>query len=99
MKANAEKIRHRQSAVLDKYRRQIEFVATKLGPKRVGELEKLATALYLVRQHPGESDEQLAAQMNELKPHVTVEDARTALREFHEMQREAVAIAAPGAAA
>ena len=98
-KSNADKIRHNHSAVIDNYRRQIEFVATQLGPKRVGELEKLATALYLVRQHPNESDEQLSVKMNELKPHVTVEDARTALREFHEMRREAGALVAPSVAA
>lgn len=91
--ATAKKIQENHPVTLGKYCRHVEFVATKLGPKRVGELEKLATALYLTRQHPGENDEQLSVKMNELKPHVTVEDAKTALQEFHDIQCEAMAIA------
>ncbi|MHB9026897.1 MAG: hypothetical protein ACYC7E_22410 [Armatimonadota bacterium] len=90
---NAGKIQENYSVTLGNYRQQIEFVAAKLGPMRVGELEKLATALYLVKHNPGESDEQLAEKMHELKSHVTVEDARVALHEFHGIEREATAIA------
>lgn len=68
------------------------------GPKRVGDLEKLATALYLVRTHSGKTDEQLAEEMHRLKPHLSIEDARMALREFHDLARDAERVA-PGAEA
>lgn len=92
---NAENMRNNYSVTLAKYCQQINFVATRLGPKRVGELEKLATALYLVINYSRDNadNEQLAEEMHRLKPHVTVEDARTALIEFNNLQNEAITIA------
>ncbi|MDD3927653.1 MAG: hypothetical protein PHT33_13435, partial [bacterium] len=41
---------------LGKYETQLRFVVAKLGDKRVGELEKLATALYVTKRYSKEND-------------------------------------------
>jgi hypothetical protein len=76
---NAEKLQWNYPSTIDKYIAQIEFVATKLGDKRVGELETLATALYVTLENPVKGEQELAERIHELKPHVAVEDARIAL--------------------
>jgi hypothetical protein len=52
------------------YGREIQFVVDELATRGVGELEPLATALYLTREHLGASVEQRARELNTVKPHV-----------------------------
>jgi hypothetical protein len=85
----SEKLEKNYTITLDKYHAQIEFVAAKLGNKRIGELEKLATALYVTQRFSGENSEQLAARIHELKPHVSIENAMAALQVFQAMALEA----------
>lgn len=80
--------RHRQS--VDRYRRQASFVASKVGEKAAAELERLATALYLKVRIGGEevSEEARAAALREVKPHVSEEDALTAVKAVDEWMEE-----------
>ena len=57
----------------------IRFVAAKFGKKKVAELERLATALYVQLESPDGTAKELAVEIHRLKPHVTVEQARSAL--------------------
>jgi hypothetical protein len=86
---HGEKFQGNYPVTLAKYKEQIEFVTDKLGDKRIGQLEKLATALYVTRADATKTDQQLAERINELKPHVTIEEARAALVEFHQIEDEA----------
>ncbi|MEW6046683.1 MAG: hypothetical protein AB1609_09415 [Bacillota bacterium] len=70
-------------------RRSIAFVASRIATRPVAELERLATALFVSRQQSGADEEALARRMHELKPHITVESGRQALRELEELMREA----------
>jgi hypothetical protein len=63
-----------------RYRKQIEFVANELGQMRVAELERVATAFFLTRDN-NNSVEERARQMVELKPHISLPDARAACRQ------------------
>jgi len=72
-----------------KYREQTDFVARWLSPKNVSELERLATALYVTREQPsGSSPEKRAKLLNQLKPHVSVEDALSAVRDVDQICEE-----------
>ena len=72
------------------YHAQIDFVAEKLANKRVTDLERLATALYVTHE-PGVAREQRPARINALKPHVTIQDAVAAVEEIDHLQTEAQA--------
>ena len=69
---------------------RIQFIAEVFGDRRVGDLERLATALYATREL-GESSsvERRAAFLNELKPHVPLDQAREAVAELDEIHRRA----------
>ena len=67
---------------LKKYDRQIEFVARTLGSKGVVELERLATALFVtLKDKTIHSVEERSQEITKLKPHIQLDDARTAINE------------------
>lgn len=77
----------------ERYSLAIRFVAERLAKKNVTELEKLATALYVMKQHPGSQDQdQLAEAIHSLKPHVSLDDARTALQVVGRMAEDAATL-------
>lgn len=70
---------------LGKYAPAIENVAEAIGPQTVGELERLATALYVTqreKKHHDGSVESRAKRVNWLKPHVSVEAATEAVKQI-----------------
>jgi uncharacterized protein YwgA len=66
------------------YREKIAFVAEWLGTKRVAELERLGTALYVTLTE-GAAAQDRAARIGELKPHVTPAEAQDAVAELDTM--------------
>jgi hypothetical protein len=76
------------SAVAERYGKQIEFVAKKLGRKDVKALERFATAIYVTRDLNTPQPDR-AAKLHELKPHVSIPEAEEAVREADEFLREA----------
>jgi len=65
---------------------KIEQVASKLGNKKVVELERLATALYVSRKMNGENDIDLKAdEIIRLKPHISRPNAVSALNEVSDI--------------
>ncbi|MBF0565957.1 MAG: hypothetical protein HQK89_12000 [Nitrospirae bacterium] len=67
---------------LEKYNRQLEFIAEKLSDKGVSELERLATALYVTKRIKTDcSIEERASELIRIKPHITPELAREAIEE------------------
>jgi hypothetical protein len=78
------------SKTLDNYDCLISFIAQKLGPKDVIELERLATALYVTkRASAGMSAEKRADVLTELKPHISKDIAIPAVEAADWMIREA----------
>ena len=74
---------------LARYEARLDFVAKKLGGMGVGALERLATALWVVRELPDASDPQRAARIHELKPHVSHDLALNALSRVAKMETSA----------
>ncbi|MGP0067081.1 MAG: hypothetical protein ACLQGP_26245 [Isosphaeraceae bacterium] len=85
-------LRSRYPVTLSKHAREIAFVARAFGSKGVTELEKLATALHVTREDASANGvEERARRLVELKPHVPLDQALDAVREFDRIAQEAAA--------
>lgn len=67
---------------------KLKAVTSRLGFETVQGLEKLATALMIARQAPEKDVSQRAAVLHEIKPHISLEDAKKATRSMDTMQQE-----------
>jgi len=65
-----------------------EFVARKLAPHRVADLERLATALYVTHEGSRTAKDR-AARIYELKPHISIAEAQRAVGELDQLIQEA----------
>lgn len=71
------------------YDERIKFAAEWLGNKRVSELERLSTALYVTLTEDEDMAEDRAARICELKPHVSPAEAQDAIVELDNMIADA----------
>lgn len=55
---------------IEQYGHEMQFVVEQLATRGVGQLEPLATALFLTREHPDSSIDERARELNAVKPHV-----------------------------
>lgn len=77
----SESLMKRFPKTLQKYSSHTTFISKKLGGKKVNELEKLATALYVSSVNKSNGDVQFRAQrIHDLKPHVSIEKALEATK-------------------
>jgi uncharacterized protein YwgA len=67
---------------IDKYAPEIEFVVEELATRGVGQLEPLATALFLTRKNPGASVDDRARELNTVKPHVDIPAAIQSVKQI-----------------
>lgn len=82
-------LKGRYSKTIADYKKGVNFVAQKLANKNVGELERIATAMYVSQENNSKKDQQYrAARINKLKPHVSMELALEAVIEFDRIQDE-----------
>ncbi len=65
----------------ERFRSQIEFVSAELAQMWVAELEKIATAFFLTKHGSNVSVEDRARELVELKPHISLSDARIASKQ------------------
>jgi uncharacterized protein YwgA len=86
---NVETLKGHYPKTLSNYGRHISFVAKTLGGKGVASLERLATALYVSLEDKSDATEDRAVRIHDLKPHVSLDSARNALKEFDEMRQSA----------
>ncbi len=87
--ARGEEVVERRSALIECFEEQMEFVAVRVGAKRVADLERLATALYLTpTDEPGVKLEERASELHRLKPHIPLQQARNAIETIDEWLRE-----------
>lgn len=85
---SAQVLEERSESEVAAYRPAIEFVAERLSRHDVVDLERLATALYVIRNYPDEKDKDQL--MHEHKPHITIERAAEAIEEVEGILRERV---------
>lgn len=84
-----DQIAQRFPKTLGKYEPQVTFVARKLGNKKVAELERLATALYVTKKEGLSESGPRVMRINELKPHIPVESAQEAVNAVDRLIEEA----------
>lgn len=78
-----EQIKRQFPRTLEKFEKQIDFVAQKLGEKPVSELEALSTALYVkLREQADLPTGRHAQLLRELKPHIKPDFALRAVNEL-----------------
>jgi hypothetical protein len=77
----ANVLKQRFPKTLRDYEHRVALVAEKFGNKRVVELERLATALYVLRDLGDTTDvKKCVDRIHALKPHISKEDAAGALQ-------------------
>jgi hypothetical protein len=74
---------------IEKYRDQIEFVAEQIGDKGVGELERLATTLFIAHRESIEDTGERAQRLVDLKPHISLLEARLASEQMERLAHRA----------
>lgn len=67
---------------------QIKFVANEFCEMQVVELERLATAWFVTVNHPADPEKR-ASTVNSLKPHITLEEARSAIQRVDDIAERA----------
>ncbi len=82
-------LKARVPRTLEMYRPAISFVAEKFGKRGVKDLEKISTALYVTKEARDPGCEARARRITELKPHITLDEAKEAVCFVDEMFREA----------
>lgn len=73
--------------LVTQYKSAVNFVATEISTRKVGGLERLSTTLYVRVESPDLTIEQAAQRINELKPHISITDAREAIDEIVQLQK------------
>lgn len=75
-----EQLLDHYSNFLGQFGEEIDEVVDFLGPRGVSALERLTTAVYLVKEDPEEDDEALAEELRKVKPHVSGPAAADAIK-------------------
>ncbi len=92
---NAATLKARFTKTLAMHESQIAFVADRLGSKRVVELERLATALFIWKRYAPSADaDLLATRVRFWKPHIAIGEASEAARTVARWREEALAVGA-----
>ena len=90
LSTTSELLKEKFPKTIAKHQDKVEFVAEKLAGKNVAQLERVATAMYATLEENSASDQSdRAARIHELKPHVSVEQAMEAVKEFDQIQSDA----------
>ena len=70
----------------------IEFVAKEVSIKDTRSLERISTAFFLQNKYPSYNASQIATEVNRLKPHISIPEARQAIQEVDVLTQKALAI-------
>jgi len=81
-------LQERFPKTLTKYHDELQSVAELIGSKGVGELERLGTALLLLKSHAEWDDPQISMELCRLKPHVSEPQALAAVTKVREFLSE-----------
>ncbi len=81
----SSKLRLDRQALLEQFAAKLDFIADLVASKSVVKLERLATAFYVTQEQPEQTSvDARAARLHELKPHVSLEQAKRALETIDE---------------
>lgn len=72
-------LKDKYPSTLAKFQDRVNLVADILGDKKVNDLERLATALFVTLNNNDSSTQGRSLRINEIKPHISIEDAKEAV--------------------
>ncbi|MGE5604314.1 MAG: hypothetical protein ACM3YE_01325 [Bacteroidota bacterium] len=85
----SETLKENFQKTISQYDGQLNYVAEKFGGKTVAELERLATAFYVTSEQATPVNvEERSKRINELKPHISLDEARDAVLTVDRFIRE-----------
>ena len=64
----------------------IKFVGENISIQDIRSLERLSTALLLQIDNPSQTDQEIATQINMIKPHITIPDANLAITKIAQLR-------------
>jgi uncharacterized protein YwgA len=76
-----DELERRFEKTMQRYGQQLDWIADTLGARGVMDLERLATAMWMTRQHEGPSVRSRAEALVGVKPHIPLDDAIAAVEE------------------
>jgi hypothetical protein len=80
----------RSPSISEKIESAIKFVASEVGSDRVTDLEKICTAVLVIREGVCSDGTSCANRLHELKPHVPIPDARIAVERAYRMLERSI---------
>ena len=92
--ASGANLLRRHASTTAPYRAAVALVAERFGPRRVAELERIGTALYVTRLGAADPAER-ASRVVELKPHVSYDTALAAVEEVDRLLESLQETSAP----
>ncbi len=66
---------------INKIDKKLDFIAENVGNRKVIDLEKISTAIFISSETQLEDHERIAERIHEIKPHIDVSEALTAITE------------------
>jgi uncharacterized protein YwgA len=88
---NSQLIKNMYTKTMGKFEPLVKFVAKKVGSAGVSDLERLSTALYVTsKENTDGSIEARSRLIHKLKPHVSIEEAREAVKSIDQIIEEAM---------
>ena len=78
-------LKKKYNKLLEKFSSGIDFVTNEISTKTVKDLERLSTALYVYKEENIEELNRMVEKIRELKPHLTVDEAKLAAEEMSEI--------------
>ncbi len=92
---NADFLRRNFAETRGQYAPAIAFLAKRLAPKNVAQLEQIGTAMYVSFEKAQDPNiDERVKRIHELKPHISLETALIAVNEFDSIRCDAEGIAA-----
>jgi hypothetical protein len=82
----SESFLERFPKTVTRYSAQVEFIADQLGDMGVADLEKITTAFFIADRENVTDIEEQAKRLVELKPHISLTDARWAGRQVERLK-------------
>lgn len=72
--------------ISDEFAAETRWLAQEIGRKTVAELERIATAFFIISREPLRAD--VAQRLTALKPHITLSEAKNAISEARRIIRD-----------
>jgi uncharacterized protein YwgA len=80
-----DELERRFDKTMQRYGRQLDWIADTLGDRGVMDLERLATAMWMTRQHEGAGIRARAEALVRVEPHIPLDEAIRAVEEIDQL--------------